>query len=294
VVFPSVSVIIPALNEERNIPHVFERIPEDIHQVVLVDGRSVDDTVAVARRLRPDVCVVSQTRKGKGNALACGFEAATGEVIAMIDADGSADPGEIPGFVEALVAGADFAKGTRFLPGGGSADITRLRAHGNYLLTSFFNLSYGQKYSDLCYGYNVFWRRHVPVLGLDTASGPRENGTPFWGDGFEIETLIHVRVAKAGLRVAEVPSFEYKRIHGASNLNATRDGLRVVRTILAERTRSRRFQERSAPLTPALAATPVPALTATPVPALTATPVPALTATPLAASHVRSAEESVG
>jgi len=121
--FPSVSVVVPALNEERNIPHVFGRIPEDVHQVVLVDGRSVDNTVAVARRLRPDVCVVSQTRKGKGNALACGFEAATGDVIAMVDADGSADPGEIPRFVAALQDGADFAKGTRFLPGGGSADI---------------------------------------------------------------------------------------------------------------------------------------------------------------------------
>jgi glycosyltransferase involved in cell wall biosynthesis len=239
VVFPSVSVVIPTLNEARNLPHVFERIPEDIHQVIIVDGRSTDDTVAVARSLRPDVCVVSQTRKGKGNALACGFEAATGDVIAMVDADGSADPREIPSYVEALVAGADFAKGSRFLPGGGSADITRLRAHGNYALTSFFNLAYHRKYSDLCYGYNVFWRRHLAVLGLDSTSQLKLDGTPFWGDGFEIETLIHVRVARAGLRVAEVPSFEYKRIHGVSNLNATRDGLRVIRTIFAERHRSR-------------------------------------------------------
>ena len=238
--FPTVSVVIPTLNEERNIPHVFERIPEDVHQVVVVDGRSVDDTVAVARKLRPDVCVVSQTRKGKGNALACGFEAATGDVIAMIDADGSADPGEIPQFVEALVAGADFAKGTRFLPGGGSSDITGLRARGNYVLTSFFNLLYGRKYTDLCYGYNVFWRRHLPVFGLDATSALKEDGSSFWGDGFEIETLIHVRIAKAGLQVAEVPSFEYKRIHGVSNLNATRDGLRVVWTIFGERARSRR------------------------------------------------------
>jgi glycosyltransferase involved in cell wall biosynthesis len=244
---PSVSLIVPALNEERNIPHVFERIPEDVHQVVLVDGRSIDDTVAVARRLRPDVCVVSQTRKGKGNALACGFEAATGDVIAMVDADGSADPAEIPRFVSALLDGADFAKGTRFLPGGGSADITSLRAWGNHLLTSFFNLCYHSKYSDLCYGYNVFWRRHLSVLGLDAASPPREDGTPLWGDGFEIETLIHVRVARAGMRVVEVPSFEYKRIHGVSNLNATRDGLRVVRTILAERSRNRRLQQQGSP-----------------------------------------------
>ena len=255
-VFPSVSVVIPALNEERNIPHVFEQIPKDIHQVVLVDGRSVDETIKVARKLRPDVCVVSQTRKGKGNALACGFEAATGDVIAMVDADGSADPREIPSYVAALVEGADFAKGTRFLPGGGSSDITRLRAHGNYLLTSFFNLAYHRKYSDLCYGYNVFWRRHLPVLGLDATSEPKDDGTPFWGDGFEIETLIHVRVARAGLRVAEVPSFEYKRIHGVSNLNATRDGLRVIRTIFAERARSRRPQNQSVPLSAAPVAPP--------------------------------------
>ena len=253
----SVTVVVPAMNEERNIPHVFERIPEDVHQVVLVDGHSVDDTVAVARKLRPDVCVVSQTRKGKGNALACGFEAATGDVIAMVDADGSADPAEIPQFVAALLDGADFAKGTRFLPGGGSADITRLRALGNHLLTSFFNACYHRKYSDLCYGYNVFWRRHLPFLDLDAASPLRENGSPLWGDGFEIETLIHVRVARAGLRVTEVPSFEYKRIHGVSNLNAVRDGWRVVRTIFVERARYRRLQGQGVqPVTPPVPAVP--------------------------------------
>jgi glycosyltransferase involved in cell wall biosynthesis len=233
--FPSVSLVIPALNEERNIPHVFERIPQDAHQVVLVDGLSVDNTVGVARRMRPDVCVVSQTRKGKGNALACGFEAATGDIIAMVDADGSADPGEIPRFVEALLDGADFAKGTRFSAGGGSSDITRLRRAGNGLLTGLFNACYDRGYSDLCYGYNVFWRRHVSVLGLDATSAPKADGAPLWGDGFEVETLIHVRVAKAGLRVAEVSSYEHPRLHGASNLNAVRDGIRVVRTILAER-----------------------------------------------------------
>lgn len=231
---PTVSVVVPALNEARNIPHVFARMPPNIHEVVLVDGFSVDDTVAVARRLRPDVHVVRQTREGKGNALACGFAAATGDIIAMVDADGSADPGEIPRFVEALLSGADFAKGTRFLEGGGSSDITRLRSSGNYVLTGFFNTCYGRSYSDLCYGFNVFWRRHVPALGLDATSCPRsESAGRIWGDGFEVETLIHVRAAKAGLVVAEVPSFEHARIHGVSNLNAFRDGTRVLRTILS-------------------------------------------------------------
>ena len=83
---------------------------------------------------------VTQTRTGKGNALACGFAVATGDIIAMIDADGSADPSEIPQFVKALMDGADFAKGTRFTQGGGSNDITRLRSLGNRLLTSVFNV----------------------------------------------------------------------------------------------------------------------------------------------------------
>jgi glycosyltransferase involved in cell wall biosynthesis len=230
----SMSVVIPALNEERNIPHVLARIPENAHQVILVDGNSVDRTVEVARKVRPDVCVVNQTRSGKGNALACGFEAATGDVIAMIDADGSADPGEIPRFMDALLAGADFAKGTRFAPGGGSSDITRLRRLGNDCLTGVFNLAYRRRYSDLCYGYNVFWRSCLPVLRLDAVTPGPSDGTKLWGDGFEIETLIHVRVALAGLRVAEVPSYEYPRLHGMSNLRTARDGMRIIRTMAAE------------------------------------------------------------
>jgi glycosyltransferase involved in cell wall biosynthesis len=237
---PSVSVVIPALNEARNIPHVFERIPADVHEVILVDGFSVDHTVAVARKLRPDIRILRQTRKGKGNAVACGIAAATGDIIAMVDADGSADPGEIPRFVEALLAGADFAKGSRFLIGGGSSDITRLRTLGNYLLTTFFNVCYGRRYTDLCYGFNVFWRRHASVIGLDATSPPRPDGDGrLWGDGFEVETLIHVRVARAGLVVAEIPSFEHPRLHGASNLSALRDGRRVLRTIVSEHHRRR-------------------------------------------------------
>jgi glycosyltransferase involved in cell wall biosynthesis len=246
---PSVSVVVPALNEARNIPHVFSRIPADVHEVVLVDGYSVDGTVAVARQARPDVRVVAQTRLGKGNALACGFAAATGDIIAMVDADGSADPGEIPRFVAALLDGADFAKGTRFAKGGGSSDITYLRSFGNYALTIFFNACYDRNYSDLCYGFNVFWRRHVPVLGLDPTSPPQPDGDGrLWGDGFEVETLIHVRVAKAGLVVAEVPSVEYPRIHGVSNLSAFRDGRRVLQTILAERPRAIRQVPDAQPL----------------------------------------------
>jgi glycosyltransferase involved in cell wall biosynthesis len=238
---PRISVIIPTLNEAKNIPHVFGRLPEDIHELIIVDGHSVDDTVAVARRLRPDALVVNQTRRGKGNALACGFAVATGDVIAMIDADGSTDPAEIPLFVQALTEGADFAKGTRFAKGGGSSDITRLRSLGNRMLNVLFNSLYRTRYSDLCYGFNVFWRRHVEVLDLDAMTPPPAAGDGrLWGDGFEIETIIHTRVAKARLTVTEVPSFEHLRIHGVSNLNTFSDGMRVLRAIFTERRQAAR------------------------------------------------------
>jgi glycosyltransferase involved in cell wall biosynthesis len=234
--WPKVTVVIPTLNEARNLPHVFAKLPDGLHEVIVVDGNSVDDTVATARRLRPGVRIVTQNRCGKGNALACGFAAATGDIIAMVDADGSADPAEILKFVRALLDGADFAKGTRFAAGGGSSDITRLRRLGNRMLSGLVNVLCRTKYSDLCYGYNAFWRRHVPVFGLDTETDvPVGSGARLWGDGFEVETLINVRIAQAGLRVTEVASYEHSRIHGVSNLNAARDGWRVLRTILAER-----------------------------------------------------------
>src|SRR5664280_1583565 len=229
--FPRVSVVVPTFNEARNLPFVFNLIP-NVYEVIVVDGRSTDGTVEVARRLRPDVRIISQTRGGKGNALACGFAAARGEIVVMLDADGSTDPREIPRFVRALIEGADFAKGTRFLAGGGSGDITRVRRYGNKALNGLVNLIYGTTYSDLCYGYNAFWRHCLPTFHLQVG----EFGTGMaWGDGFEVETLINVRAAQARLRVVEVASYEAVRIHGDSNLNAINDGLRVLRTIAVER-----------------------------------------------------------
>jgi glycosyltransferase involved in cell wall biosynthesis len=230
-----VSVVVPAMNEARNIPHVFGALPGGLHEVILVDGRSTDDTVAVARRERPGTVVVRQTRKGKGNALACGFAVATGDVIVMLDADGSTQPQEIPRFVDALVAGADMAKGSRFCDGGGSDDITWARGAGNAALNGIANVIHGMSFSDLCYGYMAFWTDVVPRLGLPHVLEPAPvDGSMMWGDGFEIETLLAVRAAKAGLQIAEVPSHERERIHGESNLNAISDGRRVLRTLLAE------------------------------------------------------------
>jgi glycosyltransferase involved in cell wall biosynthesis len=238
---PTVSVVIPAKNEALNLPHVFSGLPRDLYEVILVDGGSTDDTVEVARQLWPDITIIGQTRRGKGNALACGFEEASGDFIVMLDADGSTDPAEIPLFVDALKSGADFAKGSRFMTGAGSSDISRFRQFGNYFLNKAVNLLYGTRYTDLCYGYNAFRRECLSVIDLEggEVDGVDER-TMLWGDGFEVETLINVRIAKAGLRVAEVPSFERCRYFGTSNLNAFSDGMRVLRTIHAERKRGTR------------------------------------------------------
>jgi glycosyltransferase involved in cell wall biosynthesis len=233
---PRVSVIVPTRNEAANLPTVLGLIPAE-HEVIIVDGHSTDGTLEVAARLRPDAVLLTQTRRGKGNAMACGFAAATGDILVMLDADGSADPLEIPRFVRALLEGADFAKGTRFAAGGGSSDITRLRRLGNKALNGTVNTIYRTSYTDLCYGYNAFWRHCLPVLELSPGSSSDEM---LWGDGFEIETLINIRVAQAGLKVVEVPSYEADRLHGVSNLNAVSDGLRVLRTIAAERRTQRK------------------------------------------------------
>jgi glycosyltransferase involved in cell wall biosynthesis len=219
---PTVSVVVPCLNEAKNLPHVLPRIPKWVDEVIIVDGRSTDDTVAVARQLLPEAIIVMEPRKGKGVALRAGFARATGDIIIMLDADGSTDPCEIPVYVGALLSGSDFAKGSRFIQGGGTSDMEFHRRMGNWGLTMVVRVLFGCGYSDLCYGYNAFWSRILPDLALD-------------GDGFEIETLMNLRVLRNRFKVAEVPSFESPRIHGVSNLNAWRDGMRVLKTILRER-----------------------------------------------------------
>lgn len=221
-----VSVVVPAMNEEGNIGQVLSQLPDDLHEVILVDGNSKDDTIEAARQAYPDIRVTTQSGRGKGDAFRTGFAAVTGNLVVMLDADGSADPAEIPRFVAALEAGADFAKGSRYMEGGGSADITKLRSLGNSVLSGTANLLHGTHFTDLCYGYNAFWARCLPFISLDVP-------------GFEVETLINLRMASSGMKITEVPSYEKERISGQSNLKTFRDGFRVLGTIFKEARRRR-------------------------------------------------------
>ena len=231
-------MIVPTRNEARNLEVVLPAVAAvrpAVYEVIVVDGDSQDGTVETARRVLPGVRIVRQTRKGKGNAMACGFAAATGDAVVMFDADGSADPQEIPRFVAALVEGADFAKGSRFTKGGGSDDITLLRKGGNAGLNLIANTLFGTRYSDLCYGYNAFWADILPLLELPAVDmPPHPDGGMYWGDGFEIETVLNCRVAAAGLSITEVPSVEKERMFGETNLRTFADGTRVLRTLAAD------------------------------------------------------------
>jgi glycosyltransferase involved in cell wall biosynthesis len=231
-----VSVVIPTLNEEANIRRVLLSIPGWVHEVILVDGNSSDGTVEAARQSMPEIKVFSQNGRGKGDALRQGFAACSGDIIVMLDADGSTDPREMPLFIGALLSGADFAKGTRFGQGGGSADLDAVRRLGNRAFTTMCRRLFNNRCTDLCYGYNAFWAAVVPQLQLDA-------------DGFEVETQMNIRALRAGLRVVEVPSFEYERAFGVSKLHTWPDGWRVLKTIArewyADRVGSHSLQRRS-------------------------------------------------
>jgi glycosyltransferase involved in cell wall biosynthesis len=217
----SVSVVIPTKNEASNIAWVLEQIPAWVAEIVLVDGHSTDGTVEVATRVRPDVVVVEQVPAGKGAALQAGFAAATGDIIVMLDADGSMNPREINRYVALLASGFDLVKGSRFMSGAASTDITLIRHLCNNLLLSLTNLLHRTRFTDLCYGYCAFRRDVLDELQL-TATG------------FEVETQLIVRACMARLSITEVPSLESTRRNGQSNLRTFRDGGRVLWTLLKE------------------------------------------------------------
>ena len=224
VAIPRVSAVIPTLNEADNLRLLMPALPSWIYEVIIVDGCSADGTVAVARSFEKDmpVRIVNEPRRGKGAALHAGFAVAEGDIIVALDADCSMHPREILVLVSALLAGADFVKGSRFVQGGGTSDMTLVRMVGNWGLTQTVRWLYGGSFSDLCYGYFAFWKLHLDVLDPTC-------------QGFEVETFVKLQALKAKLRIAEVPSFESGRIYGRSKLRAASDGLRVLKTIITQR-----------------------------------------------------------
>jgi len=242
---PRVSVVVPAKHEAANIREVLPYLGR-FDEVIVVVGSDDDESAQAALAALPWAKVVTQTRKGKGNAMICGFMQVTGDVIVTFDIDGSADPHEIPRFVKALTEGADLAKGSRFCPGGGSQDITPFRNAGNRGLNLLASGLTSTRFTDLCYGFNAFWTDQLPLLDLPNA----EDKGAHVGDGFEIEAMIIGRFALSKAVIIEVPSYEHYRYHGETNLNAIRDGTRVLWTILRDRLHRRHYRALAGRLQP--------------------------------------------
>lgn len=249
---PTVSVVIPAKNEATNLAWVLGRLPDCVDEVILVDGHSMDATIAVAQTLVPTIRVIKQPNDGKGNAIAIGLLAARSDIAVMIDADGSMDPTEIPHLVSALTCGADVVKASRNISGGGSGDLSLIRRIGTFGMILLTDLLYRQRWTELTYGLAAFWTDALGTLCLAelAASRPARKPGRFWkgpwyGHGFEIETILFCRAAGANLRIAEVFSYEYKRRSGRSNLLTWKDGCRVLLAIFRELHRHSRHQASS-------------------------------------------------
>jgi len=223
---PVVSVVIPTLNEAGAIAEVLEGVKRFADDILIVDGNSTDGTAKIAKHLGAKVVI--QNSSGKGAALREAFSLVDGDIILMMDADGSMKAWEIPLYIKAIASGADVVKGSRFLPGGGSEDLSFVRKFGNLFFLSLVNWLWSADYTDLCYGFGAFRREALNRLQ------PCLNST-----NFEIETEICIKSKKLGLKVVEVPSVELRRYQGKSNLGAIQDGLRILRTIIGEFIRRR-------------------------------------------------------
>ncbi|MDR0798030.1 MAG: glycosyltransferase family 2 protein [Nitrososphaerota archaeon] len=217
----SVGIVIPTFNEERNIEYVLSQLNVlGYSNILVIDGSSSDNTVEVARQ--NGAKIVIQTGHGKGQAIrqVLQNDYLTADILILMDADGSMVPAEIPQFVKAICKGYDVAKGSRFLLGGGTYDMTQLRKFGNSVMLYITNLLHASNYTDICYGFAALNKKAVTILSQCLEA-----------DGFDIETEMFIKAQKFGLEVVEVPSIEYRRKHGESNLHSFRDGLKIFRKI---------------------------------------------------------------
>ena len=217
---PSITVLICTLNEEENLARVLPKIPEWVYEVLLVDGHSVDRTVEVAKKIRPDCRILQQPGKGKSDALKYGVEQAKGDIVITLDADGTTDPEEISNFIEPLLKGYDFAKGSRFL-NGRPAKMPRHRKFGNWVLATETNLIFGTRYTDVCSGFNAFWKKSWEKL--------------IFPDEFGYEPLIILRAKRVGLKIIEISCSDKGRISGNSKLPNWGQGWGAFKAILKER-----------------------------------------------------------
>lgn len=224
----TVSIILPALDEEEAVGKVIDEIPEkDMEErgyrveILVVDNGSTDRTREIAEAKGAKVIV--EPAKGKGRAVRTAFESVCGDFIFMLDADYTYPATYIPQMLEALEEGHDVVLGSRLKGQRAEGAMSKLNLIGNRLLAFMGNTLYGTRISDLCTGYWGLSREVVENLELDAT-------------GFQLEANMFTEIAKKGYRIAEVPIL-YRRRLTPAKLSSLEDGLRIGRTLITKRFR---------------------------------------------------------
>jgi len=217
-----VTLIIPTRNEEGCIGKVLKEVPRKIvDEIIVVDGHSKDNTIKEAKKnLKPRKDMIfTQKNIGYGAAFIEGFKKASGDVIIMMDADGSHNPADIPFLVNKIKEGYEYVMASRYAIGGRSNDDTFIRWFGNQLFTKLTNIVHNMRVTDSLYLFTAITKDGLGKLELKTP-------------GFEFCTEIVVKAHRTGLRFAEIPAIERARFNGESKVNALWHGLKILKTVI--------------------------------------------------------------
>src|SRR5829696_3483414 len=223
----SLSIVIPALNEENGIDEILQRILAQRDgldavgirelEVIVVDDGSKDRTAERIRAYSDVRLIQHPVNRGYGAALKTGFNAATGDLLAFLDADGTYPPESFPELCEAVETHqADLIIGSRMLSG--ESEMPLVRRVGNTIFAALLSIVGSRKISDSASGMRVFRRESLPIL------------YPL-PDGLDFTPAMSTRAVYEGLAMVEVP-IPYKERVGRSKLNPLKDGIRFLRSIL--------------------------------------------------------------
>jgi len=188
---PSISIIIPTLNEERGIVETLKQINKlDIDkEVLVVDGLSIDKTVKNAKRYGAKI--IAEKRKGKGIAMSTGVKNAKSNIICFLDGDGTYSPKVIPKMLE-LIKNCDVVVASRLLKKEGVNDSINTFIH--YRLFPFIFKKYLKKF-----------KTSEPITGMRLMRKETWNKLNLKSHDFLIETEVEVKMAKNRMQVIEIP-----------------------------------------------------------------------------------------
>jgi glycosyltransferase involved in cell wall biosynthesis len=220
---PTISVVIPTLNEESAIEQVLRTVHGSLRELgvaaeIIVVDSSTDRTPDIARQ--HGAIVVEPERSGYGAAYQAGFERARGELLIMGDADTTYDFGELPRFLQELLeTDADMVLGSRLAGEIKPGAMPPLHQYvGNPMLTSVLNGLFGAAFSDTHSGFRLITREALEQMRLETT-------------GMEFASEMLIQATRQELDVAEVP-ITYHRREGEATLESFSDGWRHLRFML--------------------------------------------------------------